>query len=103
MLLSQVLSHSCNIGYENCHNFRMKTINGQKILNLQHLKQIVDETLNSMVSEGKQLIFESDTGTKIVLDADEVKQAQDQVSLLIAKIINLLARFRHSLMFILFF
>lgn len=41
VLLSQVLAHNCNIGYENAKNIVLSTVNGQKVNNLQHLRDII--------------------------------------------------------------
>ena len=42
-MLSQVIAHSCNIGYEMNKNLHLKSFNNIKIKNLKHLKQLIDE------------------------------------------------------------
>lgn len=51
VLLSQVISHNCNIGYELCRNLQLKFINGIRVVNLKQLKQIIDSATNEALSE----------------------------------------------------
>lgn len=78
VLLSQVLSHTCNIGYEMYHNFRMTKCNGIEVKNLRHLKDITDAALKQY-GDCNLLDFELSNGLKIVLDVAEVRHAQEQV------------------------
>ena len=43
VILSQVIAHSCNIGYETAKNLHLKTFNGIHVKNLKHLKQMIDD------------------------------------------------------------
>ena len=40
VLLSQVLAHSCNIGYETQRNLVLSKCNGELVRSLKHLKQV---------------------------------------------------------------
>ena len=40
VLLSQVISHSCNVGYETYRNMQLKTYNGVKVKSMKHLKEL---------------------------------------------------------------
>jgi hypothetical protein len=42
VLLSQVIAHSCNIGYEMYKNLQLKAFNGVPVKNLKHLKSLLD-------------------------------------------------------------
>ena len=46
VMLSQVIAHSCNIGYEMNKNLHLKSLNNIKIKNLKHLKSLIDEFEN---------------------------------------------------------
>lgn len=43
VMLSQVISHQCNIGYEMNRNLQLKSFNTIPIKNLKHLKYLLDE------------------------------------------------------------
>lgn len=42
VLLSQVIAHSCNIGYETQSNLRLSKFNGVPVRSLKHLKRLID-------------------------------------------------------------
>ena len=42
VLLSQVIAHNCNIGYEMYKNLHLKAFNSVKVKNLRHLKTLLD-------------------------------------------------------------
>jgi len=48
VLLSQVIAHQCNIGYESYNNFHLIKFNGEKVVNLKHLKDKVDEAYSRL-------------------------------------------------------
>ena len=86
VLLSQVLAHSCNIGYENSRNMILHTYNGVKVLNLKHLKRLLYNTttehadaLSSSAdqsSSSDKLLFEFTNGMILVLDRQSAMEAQ---------------------------
>ena len=41
VLLSQVISHSCNIGYETYRNLHLESFNGRRCCSMRHLKALV--------------------------------------------------------------
>ena len=74
MLLSQVLSHSCNIGYETNRNLRLLKCNDQSITNLSQLQKIV-AALNGVGT----LSFEFSTGQIMIMNAAAALGSNDQV------------------------
>ena len=44
VLLSQVIAHDCNIGYEQYHNMILKSYNSQPVSNIKQLKQLLLST-----------------------------------------------------------
>jgi hypothetical protein len=89
VLLSQVLSHSCNVGYEMFRNLRLKSLNQQLIMNMQTLKKVIEELYTTSTTTTPYLIFEFDNGVKLVLNTQEVQQAEKQVKLLEKAILRL--------------
>ena len=77
VLLSQVLAHSCNIGYETQRNLVLANCNGEQIRSLKQLKQLID----SSAATCKSLVFESKSGSVIVLNREAAIAAQEQVDL----------------------
>lgn len=43
VMLSQVLAHTCNIGYEKMRDVVLSKYNGRRIINLRHLKNLIEE------------------------------------------------------------
>lgn len=77
VLLSQVIAHNCNIGYERNRNLWLKKINGESIRNLRHLHAFLQSAaVNHTVSS---LVFEFSNGQIMVLDKQAAQVAQDQV------------------------
>lgn len=82
MLLSQVLAHTCNIGYENSRNMILHTFNGVKVLNLKHLKSLLYAAAPAVdVSEAAsdKLFFEFTNGMILVLDRQSALEAQHEL------------------------
>jgi len=82
VLLSQVLAHTCNIGYENSRNMILQAFNGVKVLNLKHLKSLLYTTTPSVdVSEASsdKLFFEFTNGMILVLDRQSAFEAQHEL------------------------
>jgi len=74
VFLSQVLPAAINLGYQQYSGLVLEKINGREIRNLTELAAVLDE-----VQEGT-LIFEfRDDPGKLVLDAAEVKQRQEEI------------------------
>ena len=82
VMLSQVIAHSCNIGYEMNKNLQLKSLNNIPIKNLKQLKSILDqyeikksdilENTKSSKTSLKSKI--SKTKSKIVKDSDSVEK-----------------------------
>jgi hypothetical protein len=75
VLLSQVLSHPCNIGYETSRNMRLVRLNGQSVRSLAHLKVLVDAC-----ERRGPLVFEFSSEQIVVIDAAAAEQATLDVS-----------------------
>lgn len=73
VILSQVLSHTCNIGYETIRNLRAVRLNGEEVLSLAQMQAVVREATS------ESLVFEFSTGQVIVLDRAHAMAATDQV------------------------
>ena len=74
VFLSQVLPASINLGYQQYSGLVLEKLNGKKIRNLAELAAVLDET-----KEGS-LVFEfMDDPGKLVLDATELKQRQEEI------------------------
>ena len=76
VLLSQVIAHTCNIGYEMHRNMQLVSLNGNPIKNLKGLKQLVDSFLETTT---RPLLFEFANGQIIVIDSNAGKVAQTQI------------------------
>ena len=74
VFLSQVLPTAINLGYQQYSGLVLEKLNGREIRNLAELAAVLDET-----REGN-LVFEfTDDPGKLVLDATEVKQRQEEI------------------------
>ena len=74
VFLSQVLPASINLGYQQYSGLVLEKLNGKEIRNLAELAAVLDET-----KEGS-LVFEfMDDPGKLVLDATELKQRQEEI------------------------
>ncbi|MCO5554725.1 hypothetical protein L7F22_008259 [Adiantum nelumboides] len=67
VLLSQVLAHSVNIGYEDLGHLQALRFNGTKIQNMQHLAQLVDSC------ESPYMKFELEHRILVVLATDSAR------------------------------
>jgi len=91
VILSQVISHSCNIGYETYRNMALKSFNDVTVKNLKHLKSLIDEAASmskkqssaaaKRAGEGLQtpLVFEFSSNQVIVLEAEKAFAAQREI------------------------
>jgi S1-C subfamily serine protease len=92
LLLSQVLSHPCNVGYEAFHNLQLLSLNGQKVASLGHLRALLDAiyagpswrpsvpaAAAAAAPELSRLEFSFAGGLKLVLNAGEARAAHHQV------------------------
>jgi hypothetical protein len=111
IVLSQVLAHNANIGYETYKNLHLKSLNGVPVKNLKHLKSLIDSIAKSSgedvsgsggsgSAEGKakkastkkgakgrgaganMMVFEFSNGQMVVIDTAEAFSAQQQVGAL---------------------
>lgn len=73
VLLSQVLSHSCNIGYETNRNMRLVKLNGEHVNSLAQLKSLIES------SSHQNLVLEFSSGQIMVIDREAALGANDQV------------------------
>lgn len=86
VVLSQVIAHTCNIGYESIRNMHLKKFNGEVVKNLKQLKTLIDDTYRrGMGKRGgakklAPLVFEFHTGIVVVLEAAAALAAQTQIS-----------------------
>lgn len=76
VLLSQVIAHTCNIGYETHRNMQLVSLNENPIKNLKGLKQLVDSFLETPT---RPLLFEFANGQMIVIDSNAGRVAQSQI------------------------
>jgi hypothetical protein len=84
VLLSQVLAHTCNIGYENSRNMILHAFNGVKVLNLKHLKSLLYAVAPAAVdvseaASSDKLFFEFTNGMILVLDRQSALEAQHEL------------------------
>lgn len=74
VFLSQVLPAAINLGYQQYSGLVLEKVNGREIQNLAELAGVLDETTDG------NLVFEfMDDPGKLVLDAAEVKQKQEEI------------------------
>ena len=76
VLLSQVIAHKCNIGYETHRNMHLVSLNGNPIKSLKGLKRLVDSFLETPT---RPLLFEFANGQQIVIDSNAGRAAQAQI------------------------
>lgn len=72
VLLSQVIAHACNIGYETHRNLRLVSFNGKHVVNLAQLKKDIEKAKTS-------LVFEFCNGQVLVLDSKAAMNAREQI------------------------
>ena len=75
VVLSEVLEHSVNLGYDLFHRQHLSRFNNQEIKNLSHLVSLVDAC-----QEG-EMVFEFDRDEILVLDAAAAHQATQEVAM----------------------
>ncbi len=84
VLLSQVISHSCNIGYETYRNLHLESFNGEKVRSMRHLKDLVDYAVQRVERGGAGkdafITLEFANGQIIVLDEEAAVGAQAQIA-----------------------
>ena len=51
VVLSQVLAHAVNNGYQGYHDLEVRSVNGHKVRNLRHMKQLVEGVADEMVRD----------------------------------------------------
>jgi S1-C subfamily serine protease len=84
VLLSQVISHTCNIGYEMQRNTRLLAFNGIQVKNLKHLNSLIiaagrKQSADALGSVRLPFVFEFAAGQVIVLDGIAALAAQEQI------------------------
>lgn len=94
VVLSEVLAHPCNVGYETYRNLRVVACNGQPVLNLHQLRAMVEAALEDLPldddaaggrlssaasSSSALLSFTCHGGAMVVLDVAQVRRAQRQI------------------------
>ena len=53
VVLSQVLAHAVNNGYQGYHDLEVRSVNGHKVKNLRHMKQLVEGVAAEMTPDPK--------------------------------------------------
>ena len=80
VILSQVISHACNIGYETYRNMHLKTFNDVVVKSLSHLQDLVRaQEASRSTKKKKPLVFEFQNGMTIVLDASSAFSSQAEI------------------------
>jgi len=74
IILSNVLPHNVNKGYQNLSECIISEVNGQKIYNLQNMVRII-----AKITENPFVEFKTKKGIYIVLDRKAVEAAQDEI------------------------
>ena len=100
VILSQVIAHDCNRGYEMHRNMHLKHFNGVKVTSLKQLKGLIDAVQAEACAKKPKakagrskkgatgivssleapLIFEFSAGSCIVLEAEAAFSAQSQIA-----------------------
>lgn len=73
VVLSQVLVDDINAGYERLAELQVKKVNGVDILNLSHLRQLVDDCRETSIR------FDLEDGRVVVLDYQDAKEASFRI------------------------
>lgn len=50
-MLSQVLAHAVNNGYQGYHDLEVRSVNGHKVRNLRHMKALVEGVAEEMTQD----------------------------------------------------
>ena len=74
IILSNVLPHNVNKGYQNLSECIISEVNGQKIQNLQSMVRTIEK-----ITENPFVEFKTKKGIYIVLDRKAVETAQDEI------------------------
>ena len=61
-MLSQVLAHAVNNGYQGYHDLEVRSVNGHKVKNLRHMKQLVEGVAAEMTPDLKHNGHETQPG-----------------------------------------
>ncbi|CAA7023472.1 unnamed protein product [Microthlaspi erraticum] len=69
VIISQVLSDDINTGYSDLKEFEVKKVNGEKVVNLKHLSELIEECCT------EDLRFDLEEGHVIVLNYLSAKEA----------------------------
>lgn len=80
VLLSQVISHSCNVGYETFRNMQLKSFNGAKIKSMKHLKELFDESAARASSESSYITLVFANGQVVVLQESAAVNAFEEIA-----------------------
>ena len=81
-MLSQVIAHSCNIGYEMNKNLHLKSLNNIKIKNLKHLKSLIDEFEKKQKNKNvikKVKVVKSTKNSKINIESTHVDDDSNSI------------------------
>lgn len=73
VVLSELLEHEINLGYEGFKNSQLLKFNGQFIKNLRHLSQLLDG------NKEPQIIFEFHPHQLLVLDCEDAHRASLEI------------------------
>merc|ERR1711879_571116 len=75
IVLSQVIAHRANLGYENFKNEHLVSFNGEPVKNLRHLDEMIRGTHDLCPT----LTFEFHSGLQVMLDRETVQKATEEV------------------------
>merc|ERR1712216_195269 len=78
VILSQVLQHETNTGYEALCNLQVLECNGEKILNLKHLVTLIEQGEKDGPKDKFQVILLEDNRS-IILDKQAAKDSHDSI------------------------
>ncbi|CAG9461655.1 unnamed protein product [Pedinophyceae sp. YPF-701] len=73
VVLSQVLAHEINVGYEDIANTQVRKVNGEKVDNLAHLVDLVDGC------KDKYLRLDLEYNQVVVLEAKAARKATEEI------------------------
>ena len=81
IVLSNVLSHDVNFGYERFSGEILKSLNGTDIFNLKHLAEVIEESgkIDAFSYESQLYSFEFESSRKILLNREESVQAEKEI------------------------
>lgn len=73
VVLTQLLAHDLTVGYEDLENVVLFTINGEKVRNLQHTKELIDGCKSDFLRFGLQ------SNLMLILKTELARKATDEV------------------------